>query len=130
MLAMLSRAARLRCPHCGVGRVMRSWLTIAERCEECGLRFERDEENEYWLGAYLLNFIVTEVLFAALLLVTVVVAWPNPPWRLLLWGGAVQMIVTPILFYPFSKALWLAADLAFRPVKPEDLGPSSSDTCR
>jgi hypothetical protein len=25
------------------------------------------------------------------------------------------MVVTPILFYPFSKALWLATDLVFRP---------------
>ena len=74
--------------------------------------------------------LVTEVLFATLLLVAVVVTWPAPPWRLLLWGGAIQMIVTPILFYPFSRALWLAADLVFRPVKPEDLGPSSSDIFR
>ena len=82
---------------------MRSWLAVAERCPECGLRFERDEENEYWLGALLAT-------------------WPRPPWRLLLWGGVVQMIVTPIVFYPFAKALWLAVDLTFRPVKPEDLG--------
>jgi len=122
-LPMLARAARLRCPHCGVGRVMRSWLALAERCPECGLRFERDEENEYWLGAYLLNFIVTEVVFAVLLLAALLVTWPSPPWRLLLWGGVVQMIVTPIVFYPFAKTLWLAVDLTFRPVKPEDLGP-------
>ncbi len=94
-LPMLARAARLRCPHCGVGRVMRSWLAVAERCPECGLRFERDEENEYWLGAYLLNFIVTEVVFAVLLLGALLATWPSPP-------------VTPIVFYPFAKALWLA----------------------
>jgi uncharacterized protein (DUF983 family) len=121
--AMLVRAARLRCPHCGVGRVMRSWFAIAARCPACGLAFERDEENEYWLGAYLLNFIVTEVLFALLLLLALLLTWPEPPWRLLLWGGAAQMIVTPIVFYPFARALWLAIDLVFRPVTPDDLAP-------
>jgi uncharacterized protein (DUF983 family) len=122
-LRLLVRGARLRCPHCGVGRVMRSWLAIGPRCPECGLSFERDEENEYWLGAYLLNFIVTEVLFAVLLLAVLVATWPAPPWRALLVAGAVQMVVTPIVFYPFARALWLAIDLVVRPVKPEDLGP-------
>jgi len=65
----------------------------------CGLRYERDEENEYWLGAYTLNFIVTEVLFAAGLLVVLVLTWPGPPWTAILWGGAAQMILTPIVFY-------------------------------
>jgi len=45
-----------------------SWFRIRERCPACGLRYERDEENEYWLGAYTLNFIRHEVLFAAGLL--------------------------------------------------------------
>ena len=101
---------------------MRSWFAIAERCAACGLRFERghDEEQDYWLGAYTLNFIVTEVLFGIALLITLLVTWPDPPWRLLLYGGAVLMVVTPIVFYPISKALWLAIDLAARPAQPED----------
>jgi hypothetical protein len=44
----------------------------------------------------------------------------QPPWNLILWGGALQMVVTPIAFYPFAKALCLAADLVFRPGRPED----------
>jgi hypothetical protein len=76
--------------------------------------FERNEEEDYWLGAFLLNFIVTEVIFAVLLMGVLVATWPNPPWSSLFWIGAVQMIVAPIVFYPFSKALWLAGDLIFR----------------
>jgi len=119
----LVRAIRLRCPSCGRGRVMASWFRICERCPACGLRYERDEENEYWLGAYTLNFIVTEVVFAAGLLLVLVLTWPDPPWTAILWGGGAQM------FYPFGKALWLAIDLMFRPPTPEDFA-SSSDTCR
>jgi uncharacterized protein (DUF983 family) len=99
---------------------MRGWFTLDQRCAACGLSFERDEREDYWLGAYLLNFIVTEVVFAGLVLVVVVATWPDPAWRMLMGLGAAQMIVTPIVFYPFSKALWLAADLVFRPAQPED----------
>jgi hypothetical protein len=83
---------------------MRSWFRIGGACPECGLRFERGESDDYWLGAVL------------------VATWSDPPWRAILWLGAVQMIVTPIAFYPFAKALWLALDLCVRPVRPDDLG--------
>jgi len=33
------------------------------------------------------------------------------------------MILTPIVFYPFAKALWLTADLVFRPPGPDDFAP-------
>ena len=114
-LATLTRALRLRCPQCGVGRVMRSWFALHEACANCGLRFERDEQEDYWLGAYLLNFVVTEVVFAVLLAIVLVATWPDPPWKAVIWGGVLQMCITPILFYPFAKALWLAVDLVFRP---------------
>jgi len=96
--------------------VIQSWFKLREACAHCGLRFERDEEEDYWLGAYLLNFIVTEVLFALILAVVVIVTWPDPAWMTAVWIGVVQMCLTPIVFYPFSKALWLAIDLVFRPV--------------
>jgi uncharacterized protein (DUF983 family) len=117
----LLRALRLRCPRCGIGRVTRSWLTLRAACSECGLRFERDEEDDYWLGAYTLNFIVTEVVFAVILAAVLLATWPEPPWMTIVWIGVIQMCLTPIVFYPFAKALWLAIDLVFRPVRPEDV---------
>jgi uncharacterized protein (DUF983 family) len=101
---------------------MRSWFTVHRCCAACGFRFDRgrEEEHEYWLGAFTLNFIVTEVVFAIGLLIVLLLTWPDPPWAMLLIGGGVLMTVTPILFYPCSKALWLAIDLVFRPPQPED----------
>ncbi len=116
----LLRALRLRCPRCGIGRLLRSWFSLREACAECGLRFERDEQEDYWLGAYTLNFIVTELIFALMLAVVLFATWPDPPWTAIIWIGVVQMCLTPILFYPFAKALWLAIDLLFRPARPED----------
>jgi uncharacterized protein (DUF983 family) len=102
---------------------MQSWFVLRARCTACGTRFQRGEDQDYWLGAYLLNFIVIEVLFAVLLAVVLVATWPNPPWSFVLLGGAAQMILTPIVFYPFAKALWLMADLVFRSPGPDDFAP-------
>jgi uncharacterized protein (DUF983 family) len=101
---------------------MRTWFAVADRCTACGLHFERGQEeaHDYWLGAYTLNFIVTEVVFGIALLIALLLTWPDPPWRRLLYGGGVLMVVTPIVLYPASKCLWLAVDLVFRPARPED----------
>ena len=117
---LIGRALRLRCPVCGRGRLLRTWFALAPRCAACGFSFERGEHEDYWLGAYLLNFIVTEVVFAAIVLVVLLATWPEPAWSLLIWLGVVQMTLTPIVFYPFAKALWLAGDLLFRPPTAED----------
>src|SRR5262249_62206282 len=85
-----------------------------------GLRFARDEADEYWLGASTLNFIAPEVGFALFPGVIPVATWPTPPWTTIIWIGVIQMCLTPILFYPFSKAVWLAIDLFFRPAGPAD----------
>jgi hypothetical protein len=79
-----------------------------------------DEQEDYWLGAYTLNFIVTEMFFALMLAVLLIATWPNPPWTAIIVVGVLQMCVTPILFYPYAKALWLAIDLIFRSLQPDD----------
>jgi uncharacterized protein (DUF983 family) len=117
---VFQRVFARRCPMCGRGPMFEGWFSLRARCRECGFSFERDEEEDYWLGAFLLNFIATEVVFATLLLVVLVATWPTPPWAPLIWISAIQMIVTPIVFYPFSKALWLAGDLVLRPPTTED----------
>jgi len=91
----------------------------------CGLRFERgdEEEQDYWLGAYTLNFLVTETIFGVALLLALLFTWPDPPWRLLLFGGGSLMVLAPIAFYPVSKALWLTIDLVVRPPAPDDFRP-------
>ena len=38
----------------------------------------------------------------------------NPPWTLLQYGGAILMVLAPILLYPFTKTVFLAVDLAVR----------------
>jgi hypothetical protein len=47
--------------------------------------------------------------------------WPSPPWTLLQYGGIALMVLAPFVFYPFSKTLFLAFDLLFRPPTRDEL---------
>jgi hypothetical protein len=40
---------------------------------------------------------------------------------LLQYGGIILVILAPVLFFPFSKTLFLAFDLLFRPATREEL---------
>lgn len=112
-LRLVGRALRLRCPNCGSPGIFHSWLRMAPNCPRCGLHLERGEHG-YIVGAYMFNIIAAELLFGAIFVGVLVTTWPSPPWTLLQYGGALLMVVMPFLFYPFSKTLFLAFDLAFR----------------
>jgi len=114
-LTLFGRALRLRCPHCGGGRLFVSWWRMTPACPSCGLRTERGEQG-YIVGAYMFNIVAAELLWAVVFLATLARTWPDPPWDLLLWGGGALMLILPFLLYPFSKTLFLAFDLLFRPM--------------
>jgi len=85
----------------------------------CHMRLERGEEG-YQVGAYMFNIVGAELVFAAIFLAIVIYRWPTPPWELLLYGGMILMVIAPLLLYPFTKAVFLAFDLIFRPPAPQD----------
>jgi len=49
------------------------------------------------------------------------VTCPDPPWNLIQWGGAIVLTAGVFICYPFSKTIWLAIDLMFRPPALDDL---------
>lgn len=122
---MFLRALGLRCPNCGTGRVFRHWVRMLRACPGCGLLFERGESG-YVVGAYMFNIVAAELIFTALALSLVVVTWPAPPWDLLLYLGVALMVALPVVCYPFSKLLFLAFDLTFRPAGKEGDGPGAA----
>jgi uncharacterized protein (DUF983 family) len=117
--ALFWRAMRLRCPNCGGGPIFQSWLKMRTRCPVCGLELERGEEG-YQVGSYMFNIVAAELLFLAAFLVVLRLTWPTPPWTLLQYGGVALMILAPFGFFPFSKTLFLAFDLLFRPAPGTD----------
>ena len=113
-LLMFGRALRLRCPNCGQGKPFVSWFRMRSQCEVCGLAFERGEEG-YQVGSYMFAIVAAELVFMAVFLAIVLATWPSPPWTLLQYGGIALMVVVPFVLFPFTKTLFLAFDLIFRP---------------
>jgi uncharacterized protein (DUF983 family) len=99
--------------------MFRRWLRQEPGCSSCGLRFERGE-HDYFIGAYLVNLIVAELAVVAGMLLGMYLTWPDVPWRTLKWVLLPFVVIAPLATYPFSKSLWLAIDLIYRPAEPQD----------
>lgn len=118
---MVGRALLRHCPVCGSGHLFRHWFSMVERCPRCGLRFERIEGH--WTGDLGINTIVS---FGALLLTLFVgtfATYPDVPGVALFVAALLVAALTPVLFFPFSKTIWLAIDLAMRPLEPGEVRP-------
>lgn len=107
-----------------------NWFRLVERCPRCRLRFER--ENDFFLGAYVINLGITEGLLAVVLLVYLLrVTADSEPTKLAVWPvlslGLAIAVGAPILFFPFSRTIWAAIDLAMRPVPPDDPPPPEGE---
>ncbi len=114
----VGRALLLRCPRCGSPGIARTWFSLHDRCPSCGLAFARGEQSDYWLGAYAINLVVAEGLAAVIALIVLRATWPE--YMAAQVTGMVLAVALPILFFPFSRALWLAWDLSFRPREAGD----------
>jgi hypothetical protein len=82
---------------------------MVEQCPGCGLRFEREEG--YWVGAVIVNFAVTELAFAVVFAAGLTIYWPDVPWGWLTFVAVAVNAVVPLIFYPFSKTIWVALDV-------------------
>jgi hypothetical protein len=49
--------------------------------------------------------------FIALFALGLLLTWPSVPWVALTLAGVAFCVIFPIVFYPFSKTLWVATDL-------------------
>lgn len=99
---------------------MRTWLKMKERCPTCGLALERGESSDFWIGAYVFNLAFGEVLAIGIPIIWMILSAPNQPWTQIEILAVVLCISLPFLFFPFSRTLWLAWDLSFRPSEPGD----------
>ena len=119
-LRVTGRALALRCPRCGKRGIFRSWFRLKPECPTCGLSLERGESEDHWFGAVAVNLVAAELLGIGAIIVWIVATWPDVPWTAIQYAGPLIMIALPVLFYPLSRALWLAWDLYFRPAAPGD----------
>ncbi|HLG51157.1 MAG TPA: DUF983 domain-containing protein [Chloroflexota bacterium] len=130
VLRLFIRAVCLRCPYCGGGKIFFSWFSLKPSCPTCSLVFQRGEDG-YFLGAWMINLIISESIPVLGILAAFLATYPSPPSLLLEISGALGAIALPLLFYPFSRTLWIALDLSIRPVSPDELihhrGPDTGE---
>ena len=120
---MLGRGLCRRCAACGSGHLFDAWFRMKDRCPRCGYRFDREEG--FFLGAFVINFAVAEGLMAVLCIVPLIWLLATRPdasiWPLAV-AGLVGAVVAPLLFYPFSKTIWVALELMLRPAQAHEPG--------
>ncbi|HEY2301497.1 MAG TPA: DUF983 domain-containing protein [Acidimicrobiales bacterium] len=108
---MLSRGFTRRCARCGSGHLFHAWFTMVVRCPRCGYLFDREEG--FFLGAYLINFIATEGLLGVVLIVLIALeASGGANIGAIIAAAVAETVLVPLVFYPFSKTVWTAIDMA------------------
>ena len=80
-------------------------------CPRCGLHFER--ESGYFAGALAINIIATGGLFAILFIAILIATIPHIPVGLTLAVLVPVALFGPVVYYPYSKTVWIAVDRAF-----------------
>lgn len=78
----VSRGVRGRCPHCGRGKLFRSFLKPVDRCEACGEDLHHQRADD--LPPYIVITIVGHVIVGGLLLAEKYGDWPMW-WHMALW---------------------------------------------
>jgi uncharacterized protein (DUF983 family) len=117
---LLTRGATRRCPRCGERDIFKGYFAMRDTCPRCGLDLVR--EQGYYVGAMIVNIGAAELLALILIIIATIWTWPDiPVWEIVIIGVGVNLLF-PILFYPLTKTLWLAIDLAyFNKLDPEDV---------
>ena len=109
---MLWRGFTRRCALCGSGHLFRRWFSMVPECPRCGYHFEREEG--FFLGAFVINFVVAEGALILLLIVGFAITLPDPPLGKLVAVGLALSVLVPVIGYPFSKTVWSAVDHIMR----------------
>ena len=90
-----------RCPRCGQGRLFRGLLTVAPRCEACGLDLSVQDSGDG--PAAFIILIVGFVVVGAALIVEVRYGWPV--WLHLLVWLPLTLVLCLALMRPFKATL-------------------------
>ena len=103
------------CPNCGSRTLFKSgsMFQLNRQCPVCGFRFERDNDEGFFLGSMSLNYGVTLVGF----LVPVLLLWYGKVIgdKLAIGLAAFGAIGFPALFYRSSRSWWLMNYYFFLP---------------
>jgi uncharacterized protein (DUF983 family) len=114
---ILKRGARLKCPRCGLGELFQGFFSMRKDCPHCGLSCE--PEMGYYVGAIYINYAFTVgIALAGYFLLDAYTDF-SLKGQLILW--IIFCVLFPLVFFRYSKSLWLSFDFIFNP--PEETEP-------
>lgn len=118
---MIRRALRRRCPRCGSTGQFESWWRRSPHCPGCGYGIERSED--FFLGAYLLNLMLTLIAMFCVLIFAVIFEAMNRPVPLVpfIAIGLVGAIGLPLFCYPYTFTMWAVFDLRSDPLELSEI---------
>ena len=99
---------------CGQNKLFRRWVVMVETCPRCGFRFERAPGQ--WLGSWFLNICLAQVLVLGIVLGGAIASFQHPAIAQIAVAGAIAAVLFPLWFFPYSRTLWVAIDLAMTPL--------------
>ena len=107
---LVKRGLLLQCPYCGAGSIIKYPFWIKDCCPRCGYRFAA--ESGYFVGGYAINLVVVEIIGLAAIIVILLRSNLSLYQQEALGIGAA--ILLPIIFFPWSRTLWMALDLTLQ----------------
>ena len=106
-------AVRRRCPRCGSGHIFDGWFTMKHSCPECELDFERNPGA--FIGGIGLNTMVSFGAIVLAIVLSFVLTGEDRSILAVLAAPIAVAAIVPLLFFPYSKTLWLAFELISTP---------------
>lgn len=104
LLRVFWNGLRLRCPHCGTGRVFASYLRMDDGCVECSHVYQRDRGD--WTGSAEITIIFSAgAAFAVALTLKAFPAFDQVP---LMAVGLVSWLLLFPLVFRRVKGAWVA----------------------
>ena len=109
LVRILRCSFQLKCPRCGEGALFQTYFKMFTHCAVCNLKFER--ESGYFIGAMYINYGATVLTaFPSYFLFE---KFTSIPFSVNLSVWALFSAIFPVLFYRYSKSLWLNLDYIF-----------------
>ena len=114
-LQIVARGLTHRCPNCGSRTLFTSGqlFQVNKTCSRCGFRFERDNDEGFFLGSMSLNYGVTLICFLTPVMLLAYFKVISTTTAIVLAG--VGSIAFPALFYRSSRSWWLMNYYLFLP---------------
>lgn len=120
----------LKCPYCLETNLRKksSWFEFDSGCPQCNYRFER-EPGYFFASPWMINYPISAIVC---FIFSYIMFQKMPDLAPLMKASFVAgvCIVTALILFPFSRAVWMFADHLFHPLSDEDLPYSENNVSK